>query len=175
MAEGTELALDAADAEAARYADRVYAAEVLRRRLGGGAVITGDPTDPHAAVLVEPACAQGLGHREVGIRQVDVLADKRDLDLVRRMVHAAQQIAPTRPVDVTEGQAEAAHDVGIESLRVEDLGDVIDARRVNRRHDSFLVDVAHQRDLALDAGWDRAVRAENDRIGLDADIAQLRH
>ena len=41
--------------------------------------------------------------------------------------------------------------------------------------DRVLVDVAHQRDLALEAVADRAVGAGHDRVGLDADRAQRGH
>ncbi len=95
--------------------------------------------------------------------------------LVRGMVHAAQQVVPGRPVDVAERQVETAHDVGVEALLVQHLRDVVDARRVHGGHHRVGVDVAHQRDLALDARRHLAVGTQDDRVGLDADAAQRRH
>ena len=120
----------------------------------------------------EPAGAQRLGHREVGVGQVDVLADQRDRDLLDGVVHPAQQVVPVGPVDVAERQVEPAYDVGVEALAVQHLRDVVDRRGVDRGDDGLLVDVAHQRDLALDVVRDRPVGAADDRVGLDADRAQ---
>ncbi len=55
------------------------------------------------------------------------------------------------------------------------LGNVVDGRRVDGRHDGLLVDVAHEADLALEALADRPVRAAHQRVGLDADRAQCLH
>ena len=55
------------------------------------------------------------------------------------------------------------------------LRDVVDAGRIDRGHDGFLVDVAHERDLALDPRGQRTVRPQPDGIGLNADAAQLCH
>ena len=114
--QGAELALDAADAEAARHEHGVDAAE---RLLGAGlglALVAGHPADAHLGVVVEAAGAHRLGDREVGVGQVDVLADQGDLDVVLGVVHPAQQLVPVGPVDVAEGQAEPADDVGVEAL-----------------------------------------------------------
>src|SRR5262249_59419373 len=46
--------------------------------LGGLAVVAGHPLDVDAGVVGEPAGAQRLGGRQVGVGQVHVLADERD-------------------------------------------------------------------------------------------------
>ncbi len=51
-------------------------------------------------LLREPAGLERLGDREVGVRQVDVLADEPDRDLVLGVVHGLQHALPARPVDV---------------------------------------------------------------------------
>ena len=107
--------------------------------------------------------------------QVDVLADQRDGDVLLGVVHLAQQVVPGRPVDVAERQVEPADEVGVEALAVQHLGDVVDRGRVGGGDHRLLVDVAHQRDLALDALGDLAVGAAHDRVGLDADGAQRGH
>ena len=91
------------------------------------------------------------------------------------VVHPAQQVVPRRPVDVAERQVEAAYDVGVEALAVQHLGDVVDRRRVGGGDHGVVVDVAHERDLALDAVGQLAVGAAHDRVGLDADGAQRGH
>lgn len=126
------------------------------------------------ALLANPCGAQRLGDREVGVGQVDVLADERHGDLVDRVVDAVEQVVPGRPVHVAERQVQLADDVGVEALGVQDLRDVVDRLGVDRRHHGGLVDVAHQRDLALDGGGDLAVGPKDDRVRLDTDVAQRR-
>ena len=137
-----------------------------------GALVGGHPADVHLGVVREAARVERLGDGEVGVVQVDVLADQGDRHLLLGVVHLAQQVVPRRPVDVAEREVEAADEVGVEALAVQHLGDVVDRRRVGRGHHRLLVDVAHQRDLALDALGDLAVGAADDRVGLDADAAQ---
>ena len=138
------------------------------------AVVRGHPLDVHPGAVREAAGAQRLGDREVGVRQVDVLADQRDRDLVLRVVHPAQQLVPDLPVHVAERQVEAAHHVGVQALGVQHLRDVVDGRGVGRGGHRLLVHVAHQRDLALDRVRDRPVRAADDRVRLDADASAAR-
>src|SRR5690606_17983542 len=109
VADGADLALYAADAEAAGDEHAVDAVELALGALGGLAVVALDPADVDAGVVGEPAGAQRLGDRQVGVGQVDVLADQGDGDLVGRAVDAAQELVPLVPVDVAEGQAEPAH------------------------------------------------------------------
>ncbi len=172
VGERAELALEAADAEAAGDADRVDVVQVLVGALVGLALVGGDPADLDLGLVGEAAGAQRLADREVGVRQVDVLADQRDGHLLLRVVDAAEQVVPGRPVDVAERQVEAAYDVGVEALAVQHLGDVVDRRRVGGGDHGLVVDVAHQRDLALDAVRELPVRAADDGVGLDADGAQ---
>ena len=119
--------------------------------------------------------AQRLGDGEVGVGQVDVLADDADGDFPGRVVHALEYPVPLRPVDVAEGQVEVADDEHVEATVVEDLRDVVDARGVDAGHDSFGLHVAGAGDLRADRIRQGAVGAEHDRIGLDADGAQRRH
>lgn len=125
-----------------------------------------------AGAVGEAAGAQGLGDRQVGVGEVDVLADEGDGDFVVGVVDAVQEVFPHGPVDVAEGQVELADDVGVEAFGVQDLGDVVDRLGVDRGDDGGFVDVAHQGDLAFDGGGDLAVGAQDDRVGLDADVAQ---
>ena len=171
MAHRPDLPLDAAHPETAGDQYPVDAVEVAGRSLGGLAVVAGHPADVDAGIVGEPARPQRLGRRQVGVRQVDVLADQRDRDRLGRVVHPAQHLIPVGPVHVTERQPEPAHHVGVQALGMQHPGDVVDRRRVRGRHHGLLVDVAHQADLALQAAADRPVRAAHDRVGLDADAA----
>ena len=172
VGEGAELALDAPDAEAARDADRVDVLQGPGRTGGGLAVVGGDPADVDLGLVGEAAGAQRLPHGEVGVREVDVLADQPDRHLLLGVVHPTEQVVPDGPVDVAERQVESAYEVGVEPLAVQDLGDVVDRRSVGTGDDGVLVDVAHQRDLALDGLGQLAVRAADHGVGLDADLAQ---
>ena len=169
-----ELALDAAHAESAGHADAVEVGEVLLRALGRLALVGRDPLDVDLGVVGEAAGAQRLGDREVGVGQVDVLADEADRDLVLGVVHDVEQLAPARPVDVGRlaVEAERVDDVGVEALVVQHRRDVVDRRHVDGVHHGGLVDVAHEGDLALVRLGDRAVAAQHERVGLDADRAQ---
>jgi hypothetical protein len=103
IGERTDLALEAADAEAARHADRV---DVVQQPGGVDrvlALVGGDPPDLDLRLVGEPTGAQRLGHGEVGVVQVDVLADQGDRHLLLGVVDPAEQVVPDRPVDVAEG------------------------------------------------------------------------
>ena len=136
--------------------------------------VGGHPAQPDPRVVGEPARAQRLGHRQVGVGQVGVLADQGDLDRAGRVVDAAEQLVPLGPVHVAERQPEPADDVGVQALGVQHLGDVVDARRVDGRDDRLDVDVARVGDLALDRVGHVPVGAADDGVGLDADAAQRR-
>ena len=138
----------------------------------GLALVGGDPADVDLGLVGEAAGPERLGDREVGVVEVDVLADQGDGDLLLGVVHPAEQVVPDRPVDVAERQPEAAYDVGVEPLAVQHLGDVVDRRCVGGGDHGLQVDVAHQRDLALDRVGQLAVGAADHGVGLDADLAK---
>ena len=151
---------------------------VVQRRGGpalGLAVIGGHPADLDLGAVFESAGPQRLGHRQVGIGEVDVLAHQRDPHGLLRFVHAVQQIVPLRPVHVAERQAEPAHHIGVEFLAVQHLRDVVDRRGVRGGDHAVDVDVAHQRDLVLQRLGHVAVAAQDQRVRSDTDAAQRGH
>src|SRR6202034_3536296 len=158
-----DLPLDAADPEPAGDQHAVYSLEFAGRALGILAGIADHPADVHLRIVGEAACLERLGRRQVRVGQVHVLPDQGDRDAVGRAVYPAQQVVPLAPVDVAEGQAEAAHHVGVQALRVQHLRDVVDGRRVGRGDTRLLIDVAHQAYLAFQARVNRPVRAGDER------------
>src|SRR5690606_29548587 len=112
------------DAEPAGDQHGVDVPEVFLGAGLGLALVGGDPADLDLGAVRETTGAQRLGDRQVGVGQIDVLTDKRDLDGFTGVVDPLEQVAPHRPVDVTERQAELAHDVGVESFAVQYLRDV---------------------------------------------------
>ena len=74
---GGDLALDAAEPEAAGDHDAVEVAEAPLGEQALG-VVGRDPVDLDLGAARVPAVLQRLGHREVGVGQVDVLADQPD-------------------------------------------------------------------------------------------------
>ena len=124
-AQRAELALDATHAEPTRDEDRVDPAEGFLCAGFGLAQVAGHPPDLDLGVVVEAASAQRLSHREVGVGQVDVLADQGDLDLVLGVMDPLEHLVLRGPVDVAEAQSEAADDIGIQALAVQHLGNVL--------------------------------------------------
>ena len=170
-----DLSLDAADPEAAGDQHTVHTGQRGRGAGGSGTVVRRHPADLDPGPVREPAGPQGLGDRQVRVRQVDVLADQRDRDRPLRTVHPVEQVAPDRPVHVPERQSQPADHVRVEALGVQDLRDVVDGRGVHCGHHAVGVHVAHQRDLALQPGRQLPVGPADDRVRLDADRAQRGH
>ena len=170
-----ELALEPAHAEAAGHTHGVDVRERRRRALGGGALVRGHPADAHLGPVGEAAGAQRLGDGQVGVRQIHVLAHERHRELVLRVVHGVHEGIPRGPVHVLELQVQGLHHVGVEALVVDDAGDVVDGGGVGAVDDGVLRDVAHAGDLAADIVGDGPVRAQHDRVRLDADRAQGGH
>ena len=134
-----------------------------------------DPLDLHLGAVVEAGVAQRLDHRQIGVGQVDVLADDADADGPDGGVDLADQTLPVGEVDGVGGlvELEQPEDVAVEPLLVEDERDLVDVVGVDRRHHRLDGHVAQQRDLALEVVGDHPVRAAHDDVGLDAPAAQL--
>ena len=170
--QGTDLAVDATDAEASGNDDAVDLVERGGRALLGLALIGGDPLDVHLGIVGETTGLNGFGDGQVGIRQIDVLADDGDVHLMLRVVHTLQQVLPLVPIDIVERQAELAHDIGVEAFVEQGLRHVIDARGVHTVDHAFGIHVAHQGDLVLDGLVQRAVGTKHQRVRGDAQLTQ---
>jgi hypothetical protein len=64
------------------------------------------------------------------------------------------------------------HDA-IEALGGQHQRHLVDARHILRRDDGFFVDVAEQRNLALDVLIEKAIRPAEQDVGLNADGAEV--
>ena len=76
---GKDLALDPAVAEAARHEDAGRAVELLVEVVVGERLRV-DPADLRVDLVRPGRVLQRLGHGQVGVGQLDVLADERDLE-----------------------------------------------------------------------------------------------
>ena len=72
-------------------------------------------------------------------------------------------------------QLQPVEDDPIEAFRGQDERHLVDARDVLGGDHRFLVDVAEQRDLALDVLIEESVGPADEDVGLDADRAQVPH
>ena len=175
VVERADLAVDPTYSEPSRHNDRIDLLELLCGPVRAGAEIGLDPAQVHLRAVMEAAGPQRLGDREVGVRQVDVLADQSDADLVVGVVDPLQQFLPLRPVHIVAEQVQAADGIGIQPLPVQHSRDLVDRRGISTGDHGIEIHIAHRGDLRLHRGGQLAVAAQHDRIGLDADRAQSRH
>ena len=93
---------------------------------------------------------QGLVHGQVGVLQLHVLADERDLDECVALLDALGQVEPLAQIGLARRQVELLCDQAVQSLRLQPRRDQIDVRHVGARHDSIGLDVGEERDLLAD-------------------------
>ncbi len=132
VAGGGDLALDAALAEPARDHQSVEAPQpVALEQVGHGGGL--DPLDLDLGPVVEAGVAQRLDHREIGVGQVDVLADDADPDRADGRGHLVDQALPPGQVDRVVGQVDLqqVEQVAVEALLVQDEGDLVDVAGVD--------------------------------------------
>ena len=96
VAGGGDLALDAPLAEPAGDDQPVETAQAGRRPRRSGTVARLDPLDLDLGPVVEAGVAERLDHRQVGVGQVDVLADDPDPHRSDGGVDLVDQRAPSR-------------------------------------------------------------------------------
>ena len=124
--------------------------------------------------MVEPAVLQRLHHGQVGVAQVHVFADDRDVHGIRRGVDPLDQVVPLGQVGRRVDAQVLRQDL-VEPFALEHERDLVDRGRVGRAHDARHRHVAEQRDLLLQMPTDRPVRATHDRVRLQPERAQLLH
>ena len=93
--------------------------------------------------------------------QVDVLSNQGDLDAVLRGLDALKELVPLTPVHIAERQAQSLDQECIQALAVQCRGDLINRGRILTFDDSIAVNIAHERNLALDSFGQRAVGTQH--------------
>src|SRR5262249_20664231 len=124
---GENLALDAAMAESAGHHDAGCALQgrvqvLLRERLRV------DPADLDGDVVGPAGVLERLGHREVRIGQLDVLAHEGDLELGLVALDLVDEGAPAREIrgSVWFAKAQLPDDQSAEAVILELEGDLVD-------------------------------------------------
>ena len=172
-AAGEDLPLPAARAEAAGDEHAVDRARAARRVSSYDMFSASTQRTRTRAAVVQPGVLQRLVHGEVGVLQLHVLADERDLDELAARVDALRQLGPLAEVDVGGLEAELLADEPVEALLLEHLGHEVDVGHVGARDDGAGIDVGEERDLVADVARQLLVRAADDHVGMDTDAAQL--
>ena len=170
--QSTKLALDAPNAEASGNNDRINASELAGSTFGSFACIRRNPADIDPRIIREAAVLDCFRYRQIGVVQVDVLANESNLKAVFRGVHALQKFLPFLPVNVAEGQSEPLDEVGVEPLSMQRQRHVVDGGDIGALNDGVTVHIAHERYLRLDAFRQRAIGAQHQRIRCNANRAQ---
>ncbi|BAI65237.1 hypothetical protein RMDY18_14050 [Rothia mucilaginosa DY-18] len=170
--EGTDLAIQAADAEAAGHEDCVHVAQLVVCIFVGCAQVGCNPLDVDLHVVCEAAGTQSLGDRQVCVGQVDVLTDQANVDLCCGAVHCVEQAVPLGEVRCGCLNAEVVEDVVVELLAVQSLGDVVDAGCVSAGDDCVAVHVACVTNLDTVRYGDLTLTAQDQTVRLDAQAAQ---
>src|SRR6266404_2276904 len=116
-----------------------------------------------------------LTERLVRILQVDVLADEGDIDLMLRMLLRLDDLAPGREIRCARQDRELVADDLVEHLVVQHHRDPVDRVHIPGGDDRFFLDVTKESNLAPLVFRQRVDRAAEERVGLDADLAQLLH
>jgi hypothetical protein len=134
-----DLALDPAPAEPARHEDPVRAGQQPDRLVLGRDVLRVDPVDVDAPAVEEAAVAQRFGDGQVGVLELDVLADDRDPHGLGGLVGPARDVTPHAQVGLLRDEAEVLGDALVDALVVEpqrDLVDVVDVLGRDHRVDA---------------------------------------
>ena len=169
VAGGRHLALDAAVAEASRHHDPGDALQ-----LRGIALVEGlrlDPADVDPDVVPDAGMTQGLGDAQVGVGQLDVLADHGHGDDAARAGDAVDGVRQRFEVGL-RGQLEVPGEDPAQAGLLEHQRHPVDGVRVGDRDHRLAGDVAEERDLLDDLVADRRLGAADDGVGLDADAAE---
>ena len=118
---------------------------------------------------------QRLVEALVRILVADVLADDVDGQLVLRVLDPRDQVFPGGHPPLGLRQVQQLEHDAIEAFGAEHERHFVDRRHVLRRDDGLLVDVAEQRDLALDVRIEEPIGPAQQDVGLDADRPQVAH
>ena len=169
---GEDHALDAAVAEAAGHQHARAAAEnggdILRRQRFGI-----DPLDRHLCVAGRARVEERLNDAQISVVQTGILADERDGHLFVRVLDLLDERRPCLHIRLAAVKAELAADLAAEAGVLKQQWHLIERGGRDVRDHAFRLDVAEQRDLMAHIVGQRAVRAADEDIRLDAEGEQL--
>ena len=128
--------------------------------------------DAHIGAVEEPAVEQRLDDGKIGVAQIHVLPDDRDVDGIGRGVDAIDQIRPFAQIGLALDTQMLGEQV-VQPLAVEHERDLIDRGGVGSAHHAGDRHVAQQGDLLLEVATDRPIGTAHDRVGLQTQRAHL--
>ena len=169
---GQELALPAAGTEAPGYEDAVDLLQQPRRLLQGHPFGV-DPAHVHGASVMRARVLESFVNGQVGVLQLDVFADQRDLDHRLAPLDALGQVEPLAEIGLARREVELLRDEAVQSLRLEPRRHQVDVRDVRARHDRVRLHVCEEGDLLANVRRELLVRAADDDVGMNTDAAQL--
>ena len=118
---------------------------------------------------------QRLVQGDVGVADLDVLADHRDVDRGVVLLARRDDLLPLAKVRRRRLDAELVADDRVEVLFVQQDRDPVDVVGIDRRDDGPLLDIREERDLAALLFRQRVAAAAQEHVRLDADAPELLH
>ncbi len=116
---------------------------------------------------------QRFGDRQVGVLELDVLADERDPHRAAAAPGALDRLLPGRQLRRRRLHAEVLENEVVDALLVEGERHLVDVVHVAGRDDRFRGQAREQGDLLADLIRERAFGAAHQHVRGDADPAQL--
>ena len=153
IAGSLDFAFASARAEARRDQDAIRGVETTRAFTFDFFRV--DVAQDHAAVVGDSAVHDRFVEALIGLGEVDILADQRDLDLELRAVHALDDLFPARELGRARPDVEQLRDLFVDALLVEFGGDLVDAVHVLGGKDRVGSHVGKESDLLFECGAHR--------------------
>ncbi|MND60290.1 hypothetical protein D3C80_515140 [compost metagenome] len=170
---GSDLAFNATQTEAARYQDGIDAFEQR------GALVLDvfgiDVAQVDLGTVADAGVTHRFDQRLVGVQQLHVLADHGDGDFVLRVELGVDHGFPLGQIGTAALQAETLDDEIVQALGVQDARDLVDGIGVFQRDYRTFFDIGELRDLATRRHIDRVVGAADQHVWLQADGTQFLH
>jgi len=173
-AAGEDLSFPPARPEAARDEDAVDLLQPRLRLLERHSLGV-EPAHVHGAAVVDTRMVERLVDGQVGVLQLHVLADERDLHRPLAPADPLRQLQPFAQVSLLGREAELLADERVEALLLQGRGDQVEIGHVLIRDHRTGLDVGEERDLLPDVMRERPGRPRDDDVGVDTDPAQLVH
>src|SRR5918992_2656703 len=175
MADRLDHPLDAPHAESTRDEEPVEPAEDLPGTLRPRERFTRDPRDIDADVVGDAAVVQCLEHALVAVDVIRVLADDGDANALVRRDDPLHELAPRGQARRAGRQVQLLDDLLVQPLRMERERNLVDGRRIGALDDGAELDVAEERDLALDVVRERSFGANDEEVRLDTELHEVAH